>query len=82
MASNWSMDAFLGVVALLAGLTRLPTKSVAPPLENAADIEQALTYASAAVHQHASARVDIVTEPFLPAQHRLDAVATDGRTKR
>jgi hypothetical protein len=41
-------------------------------------IERALRHAYAAMDQHASTRVDIVTEPFLPPQQRLAAVAADG----
>jgi hypothetical protein len=41
-------------------------------------IERAIQHAYATTDQHASTRLDIVTEPFLPPQQRLEAVATDG----
>jgi hypothetical protein len=41
-------------------------------------IERAVQHAYAATDHHASIQFDIVTEPFLPPQRRLDAVSTEG----
>jgi hypothetical protein len=43
-----------------------------------AHIERALRHAYAAINQHASAHLDVVTEPFLPPEKRLEAFETDG----
>ncbi|WP_436903532.1 hypothetical protein [Halovenus halobia] len=46
-----------------------------------AHIERALKHAYAAINKHASTQLDVVTEPFLPPERRLEAFAEDGLSR-